>query len=69
MLDTHQHKHNLCIVEGVCVCVCVCVFYSTFIHGVRAHSKTYVFIYEVRVAYLIKGSLLDAAFRCGRINA
>ena len=42
---------------GLCVCVCVCVctgvacgFYDTFIHGVRAQSKTYTFVYEFCLA-------------------
>ena len=34
----------------LCVCVCVCVCYSTFIHGVRAQSKIYAFVYEYCLA-------------------
>ena len=40
----------------MCVCVCVCVFYDTFIHGVRAQNKTYIFVYEICLAQLIGGS-------------
>ena len=60
---------SLLIVIVVCVCVCMCVFYVTFLNGVLAQSKTYTFVCEFRLGELAKGQSLDAAFRCGRINA
>ena len=33
---------HLCVRLCVHVCVCVCVFYSTFIPGAQAESKTYI---------------------------
>ena len=37
---------SVCVSVWLSVCVCVCVFYVTFIHGVRAQSKTFTFVYE-----------------------